>query len=125
MRPRRVRETSPAASRRSTKRKAARIGPTVCELDGPMPILKRSKTLTVMVDSLLLGLRCPGKRDWRGTQPVPALVFELFAGWVIGRPQPDSRGYQLPADVDLIPSGPGELGRHGISRRIAQVGQTK
>jgi hypothetical protein len=24
---------------------AARIGPTVCELDGPIPILKRSKTL--------------------------------------------------------------------------------
>jgi tripartite-type tricarboxylate transporter receptor subunit TctC len=26
---------------------AARIGPTVCELDGPMPMLKRSKMLTV------------------------------------------------------------------------------
>ena len=25
--------------------RAARIGPTVCELDGPMPILNRSKTL--------------------------------------------------------------------------------
>ena len=29
-----------------TKRLAARIGPTVWELDGPMPMLKRSKTLT-------------------------------------------------------------------------------
>jgi hypothetical protein len=29
---------------RSAKRRAARIGPTVCELDGPMPILKMSKT---------------------------------------------------------------------------------
>jgi hypothetical protein len=28
---------------------AARIGPTVCELDGPMPILKRSKALMVTV----------------------------------------------------------------------------
>src|SRR5215212_9342017 len=28
------------------KRLAARIGPTVWELDGPMPMLKRSKTLT-------------------------------------------------------------------------------
>ena len=27
---------------------AARIGPTVWELDGPMPILKRSNTLTAM-----------------------------------------------------------------------------
>jgi hypothetical protein len=28
---------------------AARIGPTVWELDGPMPILKRSKTLIAML----------------------------------------------------------------------------
>ena len=28
---------------------AARIGPTVCELDGPMPILKRSKMLIAML----------------------------------------------------------------------------
>src|SRR5438128_961415 len=34
------------ASRRRTKRRAAHIGPTVCELDGPMPILNRSKTLS-------------------------------------------------------------------------------
>ena len=27
---------------------AAFIGPTVCELDGPMPTLNRSKTLIVM-----------------------------------------------------------------------------
>jgi hypothetical protein len=33
---------------------AARIGPTVCELDGPMPILKRSKALIVTSDLLLL-----------------------------------------------------------------------
>ena len=30
----------------STNRFAARIGPTVCELDGPMPTVKSSKTLT-------------------------------------------------------------------------------
>ena len=35
----------PSASSRSANRRAARIGPTVCELDGPMPILKMSKTL--------------------------------------------------------------------------------
>jgi len=27
---------------------AARIGPTVCELEGPMPIVNNSKTLTAM-----------------------------------------------------------------------------
>ncbi len=32
----------------SAKRHAARMGPTVCELDGPMPILNRSKTLRDM-----------------------------------------------------------------------------
>ena len=32
------------------KRRAATIGPTVCELDGPMPILKMSKTLRNIVN---------------------------------------------------------------------------
>jgi hypothetical protein len=32
------------------KRPAAVIGPIVCELDGPMPGLNRSKTLTFMTD---------------------------------------------------------------------------
>src|SRR5262249_20589051 len=36
----------PSLRRRTANSRAARIGPTVCELDGPMPILKRSKTLT-------------------------------------------------------------------------------
>ena len=39
---------SPSASRPEANISAARIGPTVCELDGPMPILKRSKTETAM-----------------------------------------------------------------------------
>jgi hypothetical protein len=33
----------------SIKRLAARIGPTVCELDGPIPILKRSKVLIAKI----------------------------------------------------------------------------
>jgi hypothetical protein len=37
------------ASRRLTNIRAARIGPTVCELYGPMPIENRSKTLTAML----------------------------------------------------------------------------
>ena len=32
---------------------AARIGPTVCELEGPMPILNRSKTLIAITAELL------------------------------------------------------------------------
>ena len=39
---------SPRSCSRSPKRRAATIGPTVCELDGPIPILKRSKTPEIM-----------------------------------------------------------------------------
>jgi hypothetical protein len=35
-------------SRECRKARAARIGPTVWELEGPMPILKRSKMLVFM-----------------------------------------------------------------------------
>src|SRR5690606_38921243 len=45
-RTRSVRSSRPSWSSRSTKLLAARIGPTVCELDGPMPTLNRSKTLS-------------------------------------------------------------------------------
>jgi hypothetical protein len=38
----------PSAASRSVNIRAARIGPTVCELLGPMPILKRSKTEMAM-----------------------------------------------------------------------------
>ncbi|GLU31910.1 hypothetical protein Busp01_17520 [Trinickia caryophylli] len=37
-----------ASSTCDTNRQAAIIGPTVWELDGPMPILNKSKTLTFM-----------------------------------------------------------------------------
>jgi hypothetical protein len=37
-----------SSSQRCAKRQAARIGPTVCEELGPMPILNRSKVLTAM-----------------------------------------------------------------------------
>ena len=40
-----VREKAVSSARRSANRFAARIGPTVCELEGPIPILKMSKTL--------------------------------------------------------------------------------
>src|SRR5580700_11270018 len=40
-----VRELSPVDSSSLAKRSAARIGPMVWELDGPMPILNNSKRL--------------------------------------------------------------------------------
>ncbi|MNO96596.1 hypothetical protein D3C76_882720 [compost metagenome] len=41
--------SSPCSRKAWAKVAAARIGPTVWELDGPMPILKRSKTLIAML----------------------------------------------------------------------------
>jgi hypothetical protein len=38
----------PVAARFSVNNLAARIGPTVCELDGPMPILNMSKALIII-----------------------------------------------------------------------------
>lgn len=66
-----------------TNVRAARIGPTVCELDGPMPTLKRSKTL--IMDALpspsppSCGLRPDGGRDLAGTRGVDAQPASLPA----------------------------------------------
>ena len=43
-----VRSTRPSRSRRCTNSRAARIGPTVCELEGPRPTLNRAKRETAM-----------------------------------------------------------------------------
>ena len=42
---------SPDVLSSSAKTAAARMGPTVCELDGPIPMEKRSKTPTAIVGS--------------------------------------------------------------------------
>ena len=42
-----TRGSSPLEARPAAKAAAAFIGPTVCEEDGPRPILKRSKTLII------------------------------------------------------------------------------
>jgi hypothetical protein len=42
----------PSSRSDDAKRRAARIGPTVWELDGPMPMVKRSKTLIDMAGGL-------------------------------------------------------------------------
>jgi hypothetical protein len=49
-----TRSTTPSSASEAANMPAARIGPTVCELDGPMPTLKRSKALIVTSDLLLL-----------------------------------------------------------------------
>src|SRR5215213_2721330 len=79
---------------------AAIIGPTVCELDGPMPILNRSKTLSAMSGSYL------------------AVV------WIIDRSQRHRYGVKLTTDVDLVVGLPDPVGvDDGVVRR-AHIGQT-
>ena len=49
-----TRARSPEDCSASTNCRAARIGPTVWELEGPIPIVKRSKTLTAIAARPLL-----------------------------------------------------------------------
>ena len=58
---RQVASSSPVRSSRVAKWCAARIGPTVCELDGPMPILNRSNVLTATGDLGCDGVGCRGR----------------------------------------------------------------
>ena len=60
-----VRGSSPRSARPSANIRAAFIGPTVCELDGPMPILKRSNTLTVIISHHPLPDRHAARRQSR------------------------------------------------------------
>ena len=62
---RRTSGSSPSLSSEQAKEYAARIGPTVCELDGPMPILNKSNTLIVIDPPLPQSLSVPRGRDRR------------------------------------------------------------
>ncbi len=89
----RIRATRPrspgAASQRWTNRAAARIGPTVCEELGPMPILNRSKVLTairagatgfpciVLVAHATWVVRCGTARVWATLTPHPTTSVRL------------------------------------------------
>src|SRR5580693_8604620 len=87
----------PSSRRPSANWRAARIGPTVCELDGPIPTLNRSNTLIVMASSLTAdgtGAGTGGEREL--APPDPA------AGRVIRRPQAGRGGHELAGDADLV-----------------------
>ncbi|KWV85371.1 hypothetical protein PFLmoz3_04925 [Pseudomonas fluorescens] len=55
----------------STNRAAARIGPTVWELEGPMPILNRSNTLKDMSCSPVSCYRSSGKLQAKSCKKEP------------------------------------------------------
>ena len=68
-----VRRAGRRARSPSTKRYAAFIGPTVCELDGPIPTLNRSNTLMVIADpsaavAVAAGTPMMGLREPRGNR---------------------------------------------------------
>src|SRR3712207_3460388 len=68
-----TRPSRPSSRSRDAKVQAARIGPTACELDGPIPTLNRSKALMVTRTSLsLAGVLRPDRR--LGTQ----LVYQMY-----------------------------------------------
>ena len=53
----------PPEGLKRSNRSAASIGPTVCEEDGPMLILKTSKTLLVMTQFCLLAVEVARRAD--------------------------------------------------------------
>lgn len=63
IRTRSTRSSTPPAASAAANRSAASIGPTVCEEDGPMPILKTSKTLLVMTQFCLLAVEVARRAD--------------------------------------------------------------
>src|SRR3954469_17227518 len=69
-----VRASSPSPSSRSANRRAARIGPTVCELDGPIPILKMSNTEMCTSPRFYPPIvLAPAARRGRGSEQDPGL----------------------------------------------------
>src|ERR1700733_4350465 len=82
--------SNPSRRRLSANSRAARIGPMVCELDGPIPTLKMSKTLRLMTFNL-----APTDRSWGAIDAYPVcnvtLTLSCFATTLRGSnatPQP-------------------------------------
>src|SRR5437667_373257 len=94
--------------------RAARIGPTVCELLGPMPILKRSKTETAMSAPV-------GPRSGSGGKGLVLRQAET------PHAQPEGEGGPGPqrgdaAVVRLVPAGAATGAPHGVLHALLQPG---
>ena len=79
--------SSPSCARPSAKVRAARIGPTVCDDDGPIPIENRSKTLMATRSSCAGDRPVPMRRASRGRPHVPVSRFTTRR---VARPMPRS-----------------------------------
>src|SRR5215467_2996021 len=103
---------SPSAASDATNMPAARIGPTVCELDGPIPILNRSNALIVTA-------RFPpfGTRSGRRAAPHP------LAFGVERRTQGHGGGLYLTTHIYLVRAGSHEFGGDHVTAGIPDVGE--
>src|SRR5487761_1079431 len=114
----------PSSRRLSANIRAAFIGPTVCELDGPMPTLNRSKTLIAMLCSTVVEdygpvaveqysvLRVPGHRARQD------LGLDVAAG--LGQPL-GRQGVIDPDHVLLDDRSLVQVGRHVVCGRADQL----
>ena len=104
------------------KRAAARIGPTVCELDGPMPIENRSKTLTATRARYGLGATstlggsadgsgCIERRTMLNATAPPTAVASPRA------PNTHSRRWRAMRSAARLLQGGGKVGDHLLDRR--------
>src|SRR5215468_21860 len=102
-----TRSATPSATSEPANMPAARIGPTVWELDGPIPILNSSKAL--MVTSYL-------PLWWRS-------ATDTEARRVVGGAQVDGRPADGAADVDMVGTLAQVGGRDHVAVVVPHVGQ--
>src|SRR5438067_5039997 len=119
-----TRGVRPSVASVSVNIPAARIGPTVCELDGPIPILNSSKALIAMARLLSAAPRRCGATSspcdagaTLGATPYP-LPYRVER-----RAQRNRHRLDLTAHVHLVRTGAHELRCHRVARRIPDVGQ--
>src|ERR1700753_274264 len=95
---RETRISEPSLRKRAVNWRAARIGPTVWELEGPMPILKRSKML-VFIWRLLGALVRPAQYHFAGVAGAHG-VKALFEFSVVEAVRDDRRNIQTRFEHD-------------------------
>jgi len=78
VRPRDACASAPAAFASSRNRRPMRMGPTVCDEDGPMPILKMSKTESIYLRSSISGSK-PSARIAAATAPIACCAVSALA----------------------------------------------
>src|SRR6516225_557320 len=113
-----TRSSTPSSASDATNMPAARIGPTVCELDGPIPILKRSNALTVTARSF--------PRPSRVNRAVASgrrAAADPLARRVERRAQGRGRRPHLSTHIYPVGAGPYEFGGNRAAAGVADIGE--